>query len=94
MRQQHQVVGPQKVRRNLRLTVIDVQPRAANGAEPQGLRKGVFIHHLTPRGVDQEGIGAHQVQPGAIDQMPVGRPTGAMQRHEIAVRQQGLWMAR
>ena len=74
--------------RDLRFTVEHIQTRTTDGAEPQGLRQGVFVDHFAARGVDQEGIGAHQVQPAGVDQMAVCRTTWAMQRDEIALRQQ------
>jgi len=87
MRQHHQIVAIEQHRRDAWFTVEDIQRGAADTVEHQRLRQRMLVHHLATRGVDQECIGLHQVQPAAVDQVPVGRATRAVQRNEVALRQ-------
>ena len=61
------------------ITAVPAGARAGNGTEPERLRKRVFVDDLSPRGVDEEGIGPHQRQPPRVESVPVGR------EHRIAV---------
>lgn len=87
MRQHHEVVALHQIRCDAGFAIENVQRGAADRVEHQRLCQGPFIDDFTARGVDQESIFLHQVEPARVDQVPVLRAAGTVQGHEIALRQ-------